>query len=146
CGHPQLIHPNPRELPMKTICSLVTKAPRLAPLCLLALLIGGVTVVQAQSNERVQVGGYIMILAPRGEFSQNVTNNGYGGGGQVLIRVGSSPFLIGGDLSGVNYGSQSRREPISSTIPNLAVGVTTNNNIFLTHFVLRAQPRSGRVR
>ena len=129
---------------MKTICSLVTKAPRLVSVCLLALLIGGATLVQAQ--EKIQAGGYFMIIVPRGEFSENITNKGYGGGGQFLIRVGASPFLMGGDFGIVVYGSQSRREPISATIPNLALRVTTSNNIFLTHFVLRAQPRSGAVR
>jgi opacity protein-like surface antigen len=129
---------------MKTICSLVTKAPRLALVCLLVLFIEGATIVQAQ--ERGQAGGYFMTIIPRGEFSENVGNNGYGGGGQFFIRVGDSPFLMGGDFGGVVYGSQSRREPISNTIPNLSLRVTTRNNIFLTHFALRAQPRSGPVR
>ena len=129
---------------MKIICLLVTKAPRLLPVCLLTLMIGGATVVQAQ--DRGQVGGYFMIVVPRGEFSENVTNNGYGAGGQFLIRLGSSPFLAGGDFGIVVYGSESQREPISSTIPNLQVQGNTSNNIFLTHFVLRAQPRTGWVR
>jgi opacity protein-like surface antigen len=87
-----------------------------------------------------------MTVIPRGEFSENVTNNGYGASGQFLLRLGHTPFLAGGDFGIVVYGSESHREPISSTIPNLQVRVRTSNNIFLSHFVLRAQPRSGLVR
>ncbi|HEY8459118.1 MAG TPA: hypothetical protein VIM99_01990, partial [Blastocatellia bacterium] len=74
---------------MKTIYLFVTKAPSVLSVCFLALLIGGATIVHAQ--ERGQFGGYFMIVVPRGDFSENVTNNGYGGGGQFLIRLGPSP-------------------------------------------------------
>jgi hypothetical protein len=129
---------------METILSFVRKSPNVVSVCFLALLIGSATIIQAQ--DKVQAGAYFMTLVPRGEFSENVTNNGYGGGGQFLIRIGSSPILAGGDLGFVIYGSESFRVPISSTIPNLQVRVRTNNNIFLSHFVLRAQPRTGPIR
>jgi hypothetical protein len=128
---------------MKTIHLFVTKAPSVLSVCFLALLIGGVTIVSAQER---QAGIYFTTIVPRGEFSENVTNNGYGVSGQVLVRLGGSPFLAGGDLGIAIYGSESRREPISATIPNLQVRVRTTNNIFFSHFVLRAQPRSGPVR
>src|SRR5262245_23322426 len=106
---------------MEKICSLVTKAPNALSVCLLVLLIGSATMVHAQ--EKVQAGGYFMTIVPRGEFSQNVTNNGYGGGGQFVIRIGQSPILLGGDIGGVTYGSVSRREPFSTTIPNVGLRV-----------------------
>jgi hypothetical protein len=106
-------------------------------------LIGGATIVRAQER---QAGIYFTTIVPRGEFSENVTNNGYGVSGQFLARLGPSPFLAGGDIGIVIYGSESHREPISSTIPNLQVRVRTTNNIFLSHFLLRAQPRTGPVR
>jgi hypothetical protein len=92
------------------------------------------------------LGVYFTTLVPRGEFSENITNNGYGGGGQFLIRLGDSPFLVGGDAGAVVYGSETRREPISTTIPNLQVRVRTSNNIFLAHSLFRVQPRTGPVR
>lgn len=128
---------------MKIICLFVTKASSVLSVCILALLIGGATVVRAQER---QLNLYFTTIVPRGEFSENITNNGYGGGGQFLVRLAGGPFLIGGDVGGVVYGSVSRREPISTTIPNLQVEVSTTNNILLSHFVLRAQPRDGRVR
>jgi len=127
---------------MKTICLLVTKAPRLAPVCLLALMIGGATIVQAQSQDKdhVQVGAYFLTVVPRGEFSDNLTSNSYGAGVQGLVRIGSSPFMVGGDLALAIYGSERRLDPTTSE------RVTTSNYILLPHFVLRAQPRLGVIR
>src|SRR5262245_4083850 len=128
---------------MKAIGLFETKASSVLSVCLLALFIGGATIVRAQEY---QAGGYFMTIVPQGQFSENITNNGYGGGGHVLVRLGPSPFLIGGDIGGVNYGSESRREPISSTIPNLQVRVSTYNTVCLAHCLLRVQPRKGLVR
>ena len=128
---------------MKTTCLFASKATRVLSVCFLALLIGGVTVARAQER---QASVYFTTIVPRGEFSENVTNNGYGVSGQILVRLGPSPFLAGGDLGIAVYGSESHREPISTTIPNLQVRVRTSNNILFSHFVLRAQPRTGPVR
>jgi|SRR5262245_30055122 len=127
---------------MKTVCSLVTKSPYVLSVCLLAMLIGEATIVQAQAQtkDHVQLGVYFLTVVPRGEFSENLTNNSYGAGVQGLVRIGSSPFLVGGDLALVIYGYESRRDP---TIPDR---VTTSNFIFVPHFVVRAQPRSGFIR
>ena len=127
---------------MKTVCSLVTKSPYVLSVCLLAMLIGEATIVQAQAQtkDRVQLGVYFLTVVPRGEFSENLTNNSYGAGVQGLVRIGPSPFLVGGDLALVIYGYESRRDP---TIPDR---VTTSNFIFVPHFVVRAQPRSGFIR
>jgi opacity protein-like surface antigen len=121
----------------------VIKAPSILAACFLALWIGGATIVRAQE---FQAGGYFTTVVPRGEFNENVTNNGYGGGGLFLVRLGPSPFLVGGDAGIVIYGSETRREPFSTTIPNVDVRVRTSNNILLAHTVLRVQPRSGLIR
>jgi opacity protein-like surface antigen len=112
-------------------------------ICFLSLLIGGTTNLRAQG---FQAGGYFTTVVPRGEFSDNVTNNGYGAGGLFLVRLGNSPILTGGDVGIVVYGSESRREPFSDTIPNVFVNVSTSNNILLAHGVLRLQPQRGWVR
>ena len=128
---------------MKKICLLVTKTSGALSVCFLSLLIGGATIVRAQER---QAGVNFMTIVPQGEFSENVTNNGYGASGQFLVRLAGSPFLAGGDVGIAIYGSESRLEPLSTTIPNLRVRVRTTNNIFLAHFLLRAQPRTGPVR
>jgi hypothetical protein len=128
---------------MKAASLFAVKAPSVLSVCLLALWIGGATTVRAQ---QYQAGAYFTTLVPRGEFSDNVTNNGYGGGGLFLVRLGDGPFLVGGDVGIVVYGSESYREPISTTIPSFEVRVRTSNNIFLAHSLLRIQPRSGPIR
>jgi opacity protein-like surface antigen len=110
---------------------------------LLACCLGHCAALRAQE---LQAGVDFIAVAPRGEFKENVGNNGYGAGGSFLVRLGSGPLLVGGDLGLVVYGSERREESISTTIPNVRVRVQTDNNIFLSHFLLRLQPRRGRVR
>ena len=93
-----------------------------------------------------QFGVDFTTVIPTGEFSKNVTNNGYGIGGQFLVGLGRLPLLVGIDAAFANYGSDEHIESISETIPELEVKVRTNNNITMTHLLLRAQPRSGSVR
>lgn len=114
-----------------------------ASIFLLAIWMGGATIVWGQE---FQAGAYFTTVIPRGELKENITNNGYGGGGQFLVRLGPSPFLVGGDVGVVIYGSETRFEPFSTTVPNVEVRVRTSNNILLAHSVLRIQPRSGFIR
>jgi hypothetical protein len=98
------------------------------------------------AHAQVQLGIDFTTVIPTGEFSKNVTNNGYGIGGQFLVGVGRTPILLGVDAAFATYGSEEHREPISTTIPELRVKVQTNNNIALTHALLRVQPWTGTVR
>jgi opacity protein-like surface antigen len=118
---------------MKTTCSLVV--------FLMILMIGDAANIQAQSQEKdhVQGGVYFLTFVPRGEFSENLGNS-YGAGMQGLVRIGSSPFMVGGDLALVIYGDERRLDP------TISERVTTSNYILLPHFVLRAQPRLGVIR
>lgn len=54
--------------------------------------------------------------------------------------------MLGVELGFMVYGSETRREPFSSTIPNVFVDVTTRNNFFLAHLLVRLQPHTGAVR
>lgn len=103
----------------------------------------------AQSNaqsQQFQFGLDVTTVIPTGDFSKNVTNNGYGVGGQFLVGLGKKPLLLGVDAAFATYGSDEHTESISENIPELEVKVRTNNNIAFTHLLLRAQPRSGKVR
>jgi opacity protein-like surface antigen len=115
----------------------------MAMFTVLILWLGSVSSADAQ---QIQVGIDFATVAPRGSFSENVTNNGYGVGGQFLVGLGRSPFHLGVDAAFTNYGSDEHEEPLSTTIPEVDIKVRTDNNIILTHLLLRAQPRSGRVR
>jgi hypothetical protein len=93
-----------------------------------------------------QVGIDFTTTFPQSEFKRNIDGNGYGVGGQFLYGIKKSPFLIGADLGFVTYGSESFTESLSPTIPEIRIKVNTTNNIFSSHFVLRAQKREGKVR
>jgi opacity protein-like surface antigen len=115
---------------------------RLGLIVVSALWLGCPAIVKAQ---RFDFGIDFSTVIPRGEFKQNISNNGYGVGGQFLVRLGRSPVSVGADLGYVNYGSERQRLPISRTLPDVTVDVRTNNEILLTHFLVRAQARTGRV-
>ncbi len=98
----------------------------------------------AQTNFQ---GGLNFIAGfPQGEFKDNVDQNGFGIGGEFLYSPSISPFGIGVSLGFMNYGEESRREPFSTTIPDVEVEVKTTNNILLGHLLLRAQVKQGPIR
>lgn len=105
-----------------------------------------ICLTETAQAQNFQAGIDFTTVFPVGEFRDNVDNNGYGVGGQFLYGLGKSPVFIGADLGVVVYGSQSRREILSPSIPELRLKVTTNNNIAWTHFLVRLQSRQGRVR
>jgi hypothetical protein len=122
----------------------INKAIRRAGfLSICALLLGCAPALQAQG---FQFGIDFTAAFPQGEFKRNVDSNGYGIGGQFLYPIKNSPFLIGADLGYVTYGSESFTEQLSPTIPEVRVRVKTTNNIFTSHFVVRAQKPDGKVR
>jgi hypothetical protein len=110
---------------------------------MLLLLWGAASEAHAQ---RIQFGVDFTTVIPTGDFRKNVPNNGYGVGVQWMIGLGQKPLFLGFDAGFATYGSDEHKEPISETIPELRVKVRTNNNITLTHLLLRAQPRTGSVR
>jgi opacity protein-like surface antigen len=118
-------------------------AVRLLMALVCGLAFGQAATVRAQE---MQVGFDFLTVFPRGEFRDNVSNNGYGASGHFFVRVKQSPLLVGVDVGGVVYGSETRRERLLADVPDVRVDVTTKNNIFLTHFIGRAQPRHGAVR
>jgi hypothetical protein len=91
----------------------------------------------------VDAGGHFTIALPQGEFEEKVEKNGFGFTGQVLFSMPASPLAFGASFGGVIYGSETREEPFSTTIPDVTVDVETNNYILTGHFVVRAQVPSG---
>ena len=76
---------------------------------------------------------------PKDEFKENVQDLGFGIGGMFAFRPGNSPIMLGIDGAYMIYGSETRQEPFSLTIPDVTVEVETRNNIFLGHALLRLQ-------
>lgn len=102
--------------------------------------------VQDGAAQGFQFGINFLVSQPKNEFQENVEDLGLGIGGMFAYRPGNSPILIGADLGFAIYGSESRREPFSTTIPDVTVEVETSNNIFLLHALVRLQGNSGTFR
>ncbi len=80
---------------------------------------------------------------PQGEFKDNLSRTGIGIGGELLFPTAPGvPVEWGFDLAFVNYGNETRRAPLSNTIPDLTVDVTRSNNIVLGHALIRIAPPS----
>lgn len=113
-------------------------------IALLLILISIFTVkVSAQS-----AGGGLMLGFPQGEFKDNINRLGFGVSGQVLFFNPSeeTPFGFGLDIGYLNYGSESRQEPFSETIPDVIVDVNRTNNLVNFHLLFHVSPPSGTVR
>ncbi len=94
----------------------------------------------------LQGGLHFTYGIPQGEFKSKVGKNGYGISGNFGYSPTSTPVMMGLELGFLVYGSETRREPFSSTIPDVTVDVNTTNNIAFGHFLLRLQPTNGVIR
>ncbi len=83
---------------------------------------------------------------PSGEFSDHVPGTGFGIDLVGGIQLPRSPLFLGAELGFLIHGRESRREPFSTTIPDVEVRVITTNNILNGHLFLRLQPGVGSVR
>ncbi len=83
---------------------------------------------------------------PQGDFDDQVEKDAYGIGGQFLWTPNRSPFGIGLSLAFMNYGRETRREPFSTTIPDVTVEVETTNNLLNGHILFRTQLPKGDIR
>ncbi|MBZ0199610.1 MAG: hypothetical protein K8H86_07070 [Ignavibacteriaceae bacterium] len=96
-----------------------------------------------------QAGGINLTLGfPAGEFKENVSRTGVGISGQFMFLSPrpKAPFGFGINIGYINYGSESRREPFSLTIPDVTVDVDRTNNIMNFHVVFQLMFPKGDVR
>lgn len=102
---------------------------------------------QGQSRERPrwQVGVGAIVGIPVGEFADNVDSAG-GLSGHFDVALGDSIVSLGAEGSYLLYGTESRRVPLSPTIPDIVVTVDTENSVALVHGRVRVQSREGRLR
>lgn len=83
---------------------------------------------------------------PQSEFKDNIDKVGLSGIGHFAYNFPHSPFLVGASFGILVYGSETREEPFSLTIPGVMVNVTTTNMIVMCHFLFRVQPQKGMLR
>ena len=85
---------------------------------------------------------------PMGEFKDNVKRTGFGISGEFLLLTPTvqNPFSIGLNIGYINYGSESRTEPFSLTIPDVFVDVNRTNNIVNFHVLFQLAFPTGIIR
>jgi len=93
-----------------------------------------------------QVSANFSLGFPQNEFKDIVDKIGISGTGHFAFNFPRSPFLVGVSLGYLVYGSETREEPFSATVPDVLVDVTTINSIFMCHFLFRIQPPEGKLR
>ncbi|HDR90818.1 MAG TPA: hypothetical protein ENN75_01075 [candidate division Zixibacteria bacterium] len=90
-----------------------------------------------KSSLRGQGGFRFLVGVPQGEFRDHLDDLGFG----IDFNFGAMPtqyFAAGGDLGFMIYGSETRREPFSMTIPDVTVEVTRTNNFMFGHIYAQA--------
>jgi len=81
--------------------------------------------------------------APQGEFSDEIDRLGWGLGLMGGYKIPETPLMVGLDFGFMNFGVDTRTEPLSTTIPDLTVEVensynlVTGNLLALIIFLLR---------
>ncbi len=96
-----------------------------------------------------QSAGINLNLAlPQGEFKEKVENAGFGLSGNInfIAPQPKSPFGFGLNLGYIIYGSESRTEPLSTTIPDVFVNIDRTNSLLNFHILFTLGLPKGRVR
>jgi hypothetical protein len=110
--------------------------------CLIGLLV--VLLASAAASDTIhRLGGSFDLGYPQEQFRDNVDNTGVGAGVFLSIGFPDVPMSVGASLDFMEYGSESRQAPWSTTIPDVFVDVNTSNNLLAGHLFLRLQPPHG---
>lgn len=102
-----------------------------------------VVVFTGSAFSQFDIGLNGTLISPESGFKENVDRLGIGLTGKFGVKLGDTPFFAGLSIGGANYGSESRNEPFSTTIPDVTVEVTTSNNILFSHLLLQARSDLG---
>lgn len=95
------------------------------------------------------VGGSLILGFPQNEFSKNVNNSVFGGiEGQITLTTPdkSNPFTLGLNAGFIIYGIESRRVPLSTTIPDVTVDVERQNSMVNFHLLFQVSPFDGDIK
>ena len=100
-------------------------------------------VITCNLQAQFSASGSFLIGVPQGEFATNVGRNGYGVELTGAFAPREMPIRLGLNVGILSYGADERREPFSTTIPDVTVLVSTTNNIYLINGEARLQPNKG---
>lgn len=102
--------------------------------------------INLQAQE-IQFGLDFQTGVPQGEFSEQLDDRlGFGVGGMFGYRITNTPVMVGADLGFMNFGTETRREAWSTTIPDATVDVENSYNLFHGDLLLRLIPPETTIR
>lgn len=102
-------------------------------------------IVTVQAQE-INAGFNFQVVVPQNEFSESINTNGLGLNVNGLYRFANSPFGLGLDFNFINFGKDTRDEPLSTTIPDLRVRVENEYNLLQLMMLAKVQSRDGILR
>ncbi|MEQ8525078.1 hypothetical protein [Gracilimonas sp.] len=92
------------------------------------------------------IEGNLQLANPQGEYKESIDRVGFGVNLNAFYRFKNTPLSTGLDFNFMNFGVDSREEPISSNIPDLRVRVENSYNLFQLFVKGKIQPPSGFLR
>jgi hypothetical protein len=99
-----------------------------------------VSIVQAQPH--FHAAWNFSTALPQGDFKSNIDDSPVGWGLEIGYLINNSPFSIGGSFGYQRYSV----EKFQVIYPSYTLEQESKNSILQWHFLLRMQPKSGRVR
>jgi len=75
--------------------------------------------------------------APQGEFSDEIDRLGWGLGLMGGYKIPETPLMVGLDFGFMNFGVETRTEPLSTTIPDITVEVENSYNLVTGNLLFR---------
>ncbi|MFC2157938.1 hypothetical protein ACFLT9_08890 [Acidobacteriota bacterium] len=110
---------------------------------LVSVLLMFVFVSLGTAQSKFQVGVNFVPMFPQGGFKDQIDGMGWGGALNFTYRIPRSILSVGASLGYYIYGYRSRFEPLSMTIPDVLVKVSTTNAVVTGHVFIRLQPLRG---
>lgn len=96
--------------------------------------------------QEVGLEGNLQLIYPQGEYKENVDRLGFGLNFNGYYSKEGTPFGMGFDINFMNFGVDSREEPISSNIPDVRVVVDNSYNLFQFLLTGKLHPVDGVIR
>lgn len=107
---------------------------------LTALIIAFTTVLILSMNVHAQEFHFDLdfnVGVPQGEFSNEVDRLGWGLGLMGGYKIPETPLMVGLDFGFMNFGVDTRTEPLSTTIPDITVEVENSYNLVTGNLLFR---------
>lgn len=101
------------------------------------MLLYSLSMVSTSQAQEVQFGIDLEAGIPQGDFNDQMNNTGWGLDLTGGYRFFNTPFMLGLELGYMNFGTDRREEPLSTTIPDLRVEVKNSYNLVHGDLLLR---------